>query len=167
MLKVKGTRELAQRLRKDIDKIKGSLAGTHQNLVRRMFQDLVAHTPQWSGDLAGSWTVLVGESLQGFKLKDYSNLKEEYLGYYTEITPKWMGDKEALNYAVRNAQGDLSRIRYNSIISIVNTSPTSEKVDNTDNTIGGKLLRPGNYIPGDLLAINTVRLKYKYLRYEE
>ena len=57
MLKVKGTRELAQRVRKDIDRIKGSIAGTHQNLVRRMFRDLVAHTPQWSGELASHWAI--------------------------------------------------------------------------------------------------------------
>ena len=78
-----------------------------------------------------------------------------------------MGDKDALNYAIAQSNYALSSINYNSVISIRNWSPTSEKVDNTDNTIGGKLLRPGNYIPGDLLAINAVRLKYKYLRYEE
>ena len=164
---IKGLNTFITKTEKQKAQIKQKASTFVRGKVLLVLKDLVNQTPQWTGDLAGSWTVLVGESLQGFKLKDYSNLKEEYLGYYTEITPKWMGDKEALNYAVRNAQGDLSRIRYNSVISIVNTSPTSEKVDNTDNTIGGKLLRPGNYIPGDLLAINAVRLKYKYLRYEE
>ena len=165
---IKGLNTFITKTEKQKAQIKQKASSFIRKKVTSVLKDLVNQTPQWSGDLAGSWIVLVGAGSQEFGAKYYySGLKEEYLGYFTDITPKWMGDKEALNYALQKAQGPLNRIAYNSVISIVNSSPTSKLVDNKNDTIGGKSLRPGNYLPEELLAINAVRLKYKYLNYEK
>ena len=164
---IKGLNTFITKTEKQKAQIKQKASTFVRGKVLLVLKDLVNQTPQWSGDLAGSWTVLVGADAQGFGHNYYSGLKKDYLGAFTDDDPKFMGGKDALNYTIAQSNYALSSINYNSVISIRNWSPTSEKVDNTDNTIGGKLLRPGNYIPGDLLAINAVRLKYKYLRYEE
>ena len=165
---IKGLNTFITKTEKQKAQIKQKASTFVRGKVLLVLKDLVNQTPQWSGDLAGSWIVLVGAGSQEFGAKYYySGLKEEYLGYFTETTPKWVGDKGALNYALQKAEGPLNRIVYNSVISIVNSSPTSKLVDNVDNMIGGRRLRDGNYIPEDLLAINAVRLKYKYLNYEK
>lgn len=120
MLKVKGTRELAQRLRKDIDKIKGSIAGTHQNLVRRMFRDLVAHTPQWSGDLASHWAI-------EFHGKTAPAPFTQGMGKVVK-DPYQMGSEPTVSMTLARELAKIPEIRYNSIVTFVNKMPYAEMV---------------------------------------
>ena len=76
---IKGLNTFITKTEKQKAQIKQKASTFVRGKVLLVLKDLVNQTPQWSGDLAGSWKVMVGESLQGFKLKDYSNLKEEYL----------------------------------------------------------------------------------------
>ena len=120
MLEVKGTRELAKRLRKDIDKIKGSIAGTHQNLVRRMFQDLVAHTPQWSGDLAAHWAI-------EFHGKKAPEPFTQGLGRVVK-EPYQMRSEPTVSRTLARELTKIPEIRYNSIVTFVNKMPYAEMV---------------------------------------
>ena len=121
MLKVTGTRELAQRLRKDIDKIKGSITKSHQNLVKVMFRDLVIHTPQWSGDLASHWAIeFHGKTAPAPFTQGMGRVVKE---------PYQMGSEPTVSMTLARELAKIPEIRYNSIVSFVNKMPYAELVE--------------------------------------
>lgn len=128
-----------------------------QQKVVAVLRDLVLNVPQFSGDLAASWTVITSNvsPLQG-----YSPLKQWDWGD-PSFSPKFIGDKEAYRIALAVNDSIIKSLRWNSNISIVNTSPTAGQI--ATESLGEGWFRPGNYIPGDILAIETVKQKHKWL----
>lgn len=127
----------------------------YQNLVRKMLKDLASHTPQWSGDLAASWQVLVGRDNQTAHDKGYTTLKTD-LG-----SVKFIGDPAAVTYAVTYNEPAIQRIRWNSVVSIQNASKTLVgDMAEGNPPLSEEWLRDGNFIPGDFMAVNFVAAKY-------
>jgi len=136
-----------------IDQAKAKLEGTvnaqMRGVVSLMLRDLATNTPQWSGDLAASWQVVVGGETYplgqtGFKSNPI-----------VRPAPHFKGDSEAVNYAMEMNAGMLSQIRYNKKISIVNNNPTVDAIETEGQ------LRPGNFISGDFMAVKYVAQKYR------
>lgn len=127
--------------------------------VVAVLRDLVLNTPQYTGDTAASWTV---KTSSFSVLTGHTPLKEAYWDtapWYREM-PKFKGDKEAYRIALAVNDSIISRLQWNSTISIVNTSPTAGKL--ASGSIPETKLRPGNYIPGDVLAVKYVIAKHKF-----
>ena len=161
MLKVSGTRNLAQRLRKDVAKIKGSIQRTHQNLVRRMFIDLVAHTPQWSGDLASHWAIEFHgkQAPAAFTAGLGERFKEPYK----------MGSEPAIRMTVARELAKIPEIRYNSIVSFVNNMPYTSEVQDGVGPFNPKTgdyreIRDENKLFGKVAMVAFIDAKYKNKR---
>ena len=161
MLKVTGTRELAQRLRKDIDKVKGSITKTHQNLVKMMFRDLVAHTPQWSGDLASHWAIeFHGKTAPAPFTQGMGKVVKE---------PYKMGSEPTVSMTVARELAKIPEIRYNSIVSFVNKMPYAEMVQAgvgpyNPNIGDYREIRDENKLFGKVAMVAFIDAKYKNKR---
>lgn len=160
-LEIKGSRELAARLKKDIAKLKGSIQKTHQNLVFRMFRDLVTHTPQWSGDLAAHWAIefhshkAPGPFTQGFN----RTVKEPYQ----------MGSEPTVTTTISRELAKIPEIRYNSIVKFVNRMPYASNVQAGEGPYSSKLgdyleIRDVNKLYGKVAMIAYIDAKYRNKR---
>lgn len=134
----------------------GHVTARYQRLVREMLKDLAKNTPQWSGDLAASWQVMVGANNQVAVDLGYTYLK----GESDFVNPKWIGDKDAVEHALQANRDAIAKIRWNSHVSIQNASQTLTDGDRGDNPLNEDNLRPGNFIPGDIMATALVAAKY-------
>jgi hypothetical protein len=101
-----------------------------KNLVMTVFEDIVIHTPQYSGNLVSNWRVEVGGAFQGAstyrKHPDYTppgtKWKPIDYPYAAGLSP---GVSDALEF---NAES-IDRIRWNSKIRIVNNAPYAAEVE--------------------------------------
>lgn len=162
MLKVTGSREMIADLRKRSKKIRDQVTVTHQNLVKMMFRDLVAHTPQWSGELALHW----GIEFHGYKAPPaytvrnpaYDRIEKDVP--YTE-EPFRMGAEPAVTMTIARELQKVSQIRYNSIVTFTNRMPYAEDVE-MGRTSTGRALRDVNRLGGYAGAAMIGYLKVKY-----
>jgi len=130
--------------------------------TKQVLTELVLNTPQWSGDLASSWKIT--HASYGFATGEraaYGPLKE--IPHNTiESLAKWKGDTQALEYALADNVEALRTVKYNSRITYVNSSPTAGMI--YSGMIQEEKLRPGNYIPGDILAVAHTKNKFSFLK---
>jgi hypothetical protein len=142
-------------------KIEGNATTRYQKFVKQTVRELSRNTPQWSGDLAASWQVLVGK---GAVVMDapYTALKGEWEP--GDVAPHFIGDRGAVNLAVKRNEAFIKLIRWNSVVRIENNSKTLLTGDGNPANPGlitEQNLREGNYIPGDIMAVKTVALMHK------
>lgn len=134
--------------------LKNTVSSQMRGVVTLMLRDLAANTPQWSGDLAASWQVVVGGEMAPI---GYTGFKQVP---YEHPAPHFKGDREAVDYTIQMNAGMLKQIRYNRSISIVNNNPTIAAIE----VAGGEAwLRhsPDNFIAGDFMAVKYVAQKYR------
>jgi hypothetical protein len=134
-------------------RVKGTATAVYQKFVKDILTDLAKNTPQWSGDLAASWEVVV--SANGVP-SGYTSPFKSFPPAYP--APHEKGDMEAVKYAISNNKQTIDAIRWNNIVSVVNMNPTIKLIGD------GSKLRPGNYIPGDIMAVNFVAHKWSHKR---
>jgi len=149
--------------KKQIDSLKkelrGKVAVKYRLFVTNMLYDLAVNTPQWSGDTAASWEVVVGkggeagEGSSPFKVTPWSDLRG---------SEKRMGDMEAVQFALQRNAANIEAIRYNSYVSIVNNNPTmdllmSGQVHLRPENQGGGSGRPSFVMPA---VLSFVQDKY-------
>lgn len=167
-LETKGTRNLMAKLKKDMQFLPGQLQATHQRLVRDIFTDLVTNTPQYTGNLARNWTIEFtgvpgkpyGESadkrdLQQLGFKKYQDLNEVYQ----------MGMDPAVGDTLDRELKKISFIKYNTIVTMRNTTPYAEEVEANEGPMGAEI-RPENIHPtyGKVAMVGYIEMKYKQLR---
>lgn len=166
MIQSKGSREMIARMRKDIAKAKGSVTATHQNLVKMMFLDLVAHTPQWSGELAMHWGIEVhgSQSPAPYSIKN-PGWERRVAGNWRDPEPYQMGSDPAVSMTVARELKKISEIRYNSIVKFVNRMPYAEQVERGEGPFG-KPIRDVNRLAayGGVAMTGYLDMKYKNLR---
>lgn len=162
MLKVTGSREMIAKLRKDLDKVKGSVTRTHQKLVFMMLRDVVATTPQWSGALAMHW----GLEFHGMQAPSPYSMKNPGWAAQEQKIPQLqepykMGDDPAVTASLAKELAKVPLIRYNSIVKIVNRQPYAEAVSRGQGP-GGKLIRDENKLAsfGGVAMIAYIDAKY-------
>jgi hypothetical protein len=153
MLTVFGVNKFIRKTEKQKALLKQRAGDYVQKMTRHVLRDLVLNTPQWSGNTAASWTVVTNQSGAA---SPYSQL---YDSDWEDIDPRWIGDKEAWRVAWAANEATVRSIKWNTKISVRNNAPFAEELA-TDPTIEN-YLRPGNYIPGDVMAINKVTAKYR------
>lgn len=158
-----GLNKYRKKTEKEKARVKQGAANYIRNNVKLVLKDLVLNTPQWSGNTAASWRIDLNympasESPSKLWVPDWNFLNpqsDEYQG----TPPSFIGDKDAWTVAKAEAQAPLKAIRYNSVVRIVNTSPYAGELASSPEA--ELELRKGNYIPGDVMAINYVTAKYK------
>lgn len=138
------------------DRIEGTVTDRYRKAVRIVLKDLAANTPQWSGDLAASWQVVVGKGAKA-AYPEYTPLKSDFS---RQLAPKWKGDGTAVDLALQRAEFDIASIRWNSHVSIVNVSKTLTEGEGGPPLTDERQLRPGNFIKGDFMAVKYVAHKY-------
>ena len=155
MLKIVGLNKYLSKSKKQQAQIRNGAANFVRGQTKSVLRDLVLNTPQWTGNTAASWqieTPSVGLSYYGTSLeRDWQELYKD--------TAYFKGDTDAWTVALSNAQPALNSIRYNSTISIQKTAPYGDELATLSEEELG--LRKGNYIPGDVMAVNLATAKYK------
>lgn len=162
MIKVTGSRELIGRMRKDLAKMKGNLTRSHQRLVMMMFRDLVAHTPQWSGDLAMHWGIEFhsNKAPGPYSVKNPGWARQEQKIPQLQ-EPFQMGQDPAVSIALAREFAKIPEIRYNSIVKFVNRQPYAEEVQRGVGP-NGKPIRDVNRVAsfGGVAMIAYIEAKY-------
>ncbi len=162
MIEKRGSRELIARMKKDIEKLKGSITRTHQNLVKTMFIDLVSKTPQWSGELALHWGIEVhGKKAPGaYSVKNPAwQQRERRIPQLQE--PFQMGAEPAVTMTIARELPKIAEIRYNSIVKFVNNMPYAEAVESGEGP-NGRPIRPENRLAtyGGVAMVQYLDTKY-------
>lgn len=143
-----------------IAKAKHNVTGRYRKLVADMLKELVLNTPQYSGDLAASWQVVVGrkgEALSPDFVRMNVGLKDADDWYRSN--PRQIGNIGALQIAMANNKSAIASIRWNSRVEIVNNNETVAIITSPE---GEEALREGNYIPKDVMAIVHTLEKFRY-----
>lgn len=153
MITVFGVNKFIRKTEKQKERIKQKASSYVQGVVRNVLRDLVLNTPQWSGNTAASWTVVTNQSGAA---SPYSAL---YESDWEEIDPKWIGDKQAWKEAWAANEATVKSIKWNTLIAIKNNAPHADEL--ATDPAAEDYLRPGNYIPGDVMAIKKVTAKYR------
>ncbi len=139
----------------------GKVTSKYKRFVSRVLEDLALNTPQWSGDLAASWQVVVGSgSAPTARYKaDSSGSTQSRSSAYK------MGDRPSVDFSISNNESAINSIRWNSIVSIVNTNPTSRfQAANAARADAGEHpgMRDENRpkIAGDFMGVQYVKQKW-------
>lgn len=171
-LKVDGIQRSMAKLRKAKVDMTNKLAETHRRVVKHVFIDLVTYTPQWSGNLVSNWYITftgVGATY---------NERDNYLPPYMwdpkqdMQEPYQMGADPMVSSTIDRELQKLPRIRYNTVVTIVNKAPYAEDVENNIGPMGEY-----DYAPREIREVNLhpnygkvamkayVETKYSNLRY--
>ena len=168
MLQTKGTQNLMRKLKKDLEFLPGQVQATHQRLVRDIFTDLVMNTPQYTGNLARNWTI----EFTGVPGKSYSesadkrDLKQMGFKKYQDLNEVYqMGMDPAVGDTLDRELKKIPLIKYNTIVTMRNTTPYAEEVEANEGPSGAEI-RAQNIHPtyGKVAMVGYVEMKYKQLR---
>ena len=158
MLKITGLNRAVAKTKKQRDRLEAGAADFVRRSVRTVLRDLVLNAPQWSGDTAASWRVKLNyvelnDAPSKFYMDDYDDDWDSPLNgiQFKGYQAAW---KEAL---ALNAEA-IKAIKWNAKVEIVNVSWKADAIQE-----GDFKLRPGNYIPGDTMALMTVAMKHKVM----
>jgi hypothetical protein len=127
----------------------------YRELVADVLTELALNTPQWSGDLAASWRVKAeGSYSRSVRTAGYYGQTPFKKNPYEFPAPYRKGSMPAVDYALARSAEVINSIRYNSRVSIYNDNPTVDEISE-------QTLRPSNFIPGDIMAIEYVHRKFR------
>lgn len=172
MIKTSGSQTFMKRIRKDVANLEGRVTKIHRALVKSIFTDLVTFTPQWSGNAASNWYI----TFKGMPAK-YNEI-EGYVPPYmwdsaTQMTePYQLGMDPVVRDTVARESLLLNDIKWNTKVTIVNTTPYAEDLENNigpmgENDYEPREIRDVNFHPnyGKVAMIAYVETKYRNLRY--
>jgi hypothetical protein len=123
----------------------------------KVFNEAVRVSPQWSGEFVSQWALVIGApNAHGLRpVRGYGRLK--VTPWYTLENPRSVGDKSSYADNTRLAKLDVKEAKWNSIIMLVNTSPTADIVESYD-------FRPrkANYAAATPVLV-YLKMKFDYL----
>lgn len=85
-------------------------------------------SPQYTGNYAYNWQILVGAGMQGQAYWS-DRWRKPGFDFRTVSNPRSAGDMSNLDVVIMDAKEQLSHAKWNSVISIVNTSPVAEDIE--------------------------------------
>lgn len=150
-----GVNKAILKTKKQRERLKNGATNYVKDTVRKVLKELVLNTPQWTGNTAASWAIHVtGGTLAGHPTVFYTEGWEDAI-------PRFKGDPQAWAVARQENMRSFEAIRWNSKIKIINNAPFADELATMTDAEASKLLRPNNYIRGDVMAVQTVAMKYK------
>jgi hypothetical protein len=169
MLKVRGSQDFMNKLKKDKVKLLNKTAETHRRIVKHIFTDIVTFTPQWSGNTASNWYIMFkGVPASYHELPGY---KPPYMWEPGDTEPYQLGSDPVVSETIARELVKLPRIRWNTKVTIVNKTPYAEDLENNIGPMGEfdyepREIREVNLHPnyGKVAMVAYVSVKYNNLR---
>jgi hypothetical protein len=136
------------------------VTASYQQLLKKMFADLVETTPQWSGNLAQNWTVQYLGSAQA-RYVDRAPLMQSKYG---RTSPYMMGMDPAVTNTLNRELPKFDKIRWNTKVTFINKTPYAGEVAEGKGPSPHNPIRAVNLGPaGEVLMLNYVKMKYNNL----
>ena len=156
MLRVENLRRFQLSLEAERARLEKRVTKSYRDFVGRAFQDLLMHTPQYSGQMTASWHILLTNEGAPAHVGWY---KKGQTGrfYGGTFEPGEMGDGEAVMAAWDREAPKLDKIRWNTNVSFANTDPMASAVQANALT---PPVRPVNLVDGAVAMAAYVRHKY-------
>jgi hypothetical protein len=143
---------------KSLEKVRKKVADTADGIYRQklyyLYERLVRVSPQWSGDFASNWNIVVDGNMPVYKpwpgkFESMVHRKDGEHGAAYRVTPHQAGDPEAVGTALARGAAQLRGVTIKSQIHFVNA--TELEVGAAGATMIGldgiERLRPENVIP--------------------
>jgi len=144
--------------------------------IKKVFEDAIKVSPQWSGNYAANWTIetnatgVVGYN-SALKVNPWTNLQwwDTAVTGVTKEQAKWasasskprakhVGAPRALKFARDQFNEKLLSVKWNTKVRIVNKSPVAELLDTEQVN-----LRKVNLIPGHTGVMSYLKAKHTFL----
>lgn len=156
MLRVDNLRRFQLSIQAERARLEKNVTQAYRDFVAKAFQDLLMHTPQYSGQLAASWHILLTNDAVPSQPGWY---KKGHTGrfYGNTFEPGEMGDGEAVAEAWDRESPKIDRIRWNTNVSFANSDPNAGAIQ--ANALEPPL-RPVNLVNGAVAMAAYVRQKY-------
>lgn len=164
MIEIRAT-TLAQNL-KNLAKLRKKVGETADKRFRQklfyLFERAVKVTPQYSGDWASNWHILVedaaGKPYKMLPMK--ADMQQAWLradGAIKRFSPRHAGHPVAVTFAMARARAALGKVTRTSKVRLYNPTPLSTDGQNVTGLDGTKALRPYNVIPDNLKIESYLR----------
>lgn len=169
-LKITGVKQTIKKLRNAAARHEIKVTEAYRNFVWTVFEDVVRHTPQWSGNLASNWRLEVGHGAQGFGGYLQRPGYGENLGRglkSAHSVPYYAGHPAAVSESLSEAQAALSAIRWNSVIHVVNYAPYGEDVEAGRGPNWRKLRDVNKFSGANVPAHGVAMVQYAITKYSK
>lgn len=141
------------------------ITDTYRNIVREIFIDIVAHTPQFTGNLVYGWQIVFGPWQEGLPEMFTPSERKDYRKAYRkdEWEPYERGDDPAVGDVLDRELAKLNLLKWNSNVRIVNNVEYAAEVDAGQGP-EGRPIRPENLYYGKVFMTSYAEVKYSRLR---
>lgn len=149
-----GKQTFKAKLKKAVPAIEANINSVHREVVRRIFTDLVLHSPQWSGNLALNWYIGSG----GYRpIAEYSS--------YGSVEPYSMGSDPAVSMVLARETRKITALSYKQPVSIFNAAPYAAEVEAGQGP-NGRPIREINKLEayGGVAMVGYADMKYNQLK---
>lgn len=134
-----------------------SVTFEYRNLLYNIFHDVVANTPQFSGNLATNWGI---EILGSSKVR-YREQPGYLHTYYGRIAIRKMGDDPAVRETLDRELPKLNNLKWNSKVTFVNKTPYAEDVAAGVGPEGRSIRQVNLGAAGEVVMLNGIKVKYQ------
>jgi|GEM_PF-4835312 len=158
-LDIQGLRSWQRSIQAEKARATGQVTKQYQEFIKKVFEDLVLHTPQWSGNLAANWQVRLTADGPATRVNWY---KKNHTGGFKDKTyePVQIGDGEAPYAAIERALPQIEKMHWNTKVRFENAVAYAEEV-----SVGigpkKKELRPMHVPPFEMMTYYVIN---KYSR---
>ena len=166
-IEFKGVEQMMAKLKKHELLVLGRVTATKRNIIKKIFTDLVEHSPQWSGNLASNWYIEF-HGKTGSYVQNQNYVPPDMFKW--KDNPQQMGNDPAVREALTRELPKLAEIRWNSKVRIMNYTPYASDVEQNIGPVspiwGQRDIREENKLAsyGGVAMVGYVIMKYKNLR---
>lgn len=153
----RGARALLDAALYEERRLQGKVTEEYQAQVLEMFVDLVNATPQYSGNLAHQWQIVVGRGVRARNLPMIST----YFETVARGKKFKMGDDPAVTATIQREFSKLDNIRYNSYVAFVNTSGYDSEVQQGKGPDGKVIRQENKDATGRVMMAHYLVTKYQ------
>ena len=93
-----------------------------------LVKEAVKVSPQFTGNYAYNWQLLVGKSMQGQAYWSDRGRKPGF-DWKSVRNPRSAGDMTNMEFVIQDARDQLSYAKWNSVITLVNASPVADDIE--------------------------------------
>lgn len=134
-----------------------SVTKQYRNLLYNIFHDVVAGTPQWSGNLATNW----GIEISGSSKVRYREVPGYLHTFYGRMGVHKMGDDPAVRDTLNRELPKLANLKWNSKVTFVNRTPYAEPVAAGIGPNGSPIRAVNLGAAGEVIMLNGIKVKYQ------
>jgi hypothetical protein len=129
----------------------------YRNLLYNMFHDVVAGTPQWSGNLATNWGIEVAGA-PGVRYREHPGYLHTYYG---RIAVQKMGNDPAVRETLDRELPKLNNLKWNSKVTFINRTPYAADVQAGVGPNGLPIRQVNLDAAGQVIMLNGIKVKYQ------